>query len=252
MMPCSEASSPTRANRASSGGELVADDRAEPVEQRLGRDAGRLGADDARVEEQHEQARDDERAAGPEAGLRDVAHGVVRLLGGERQLLDAEEEPHGERQGEQDRQHAVRQELGLARVRARCPTGSSHWNAPENSAMSENTRMMPIEMIETTIANLNEIAAPAALSAMNDDVEDDPPHPGGHREVQQLARDRVGVRRGEVHDDRGRGDVLDRLGGAGDRGRPTAPSPSGRTSRRRRCAASRPPSRRSRRSCRST
>ena len=27
--------------------------------------------------------------------------------------------------------------------------------------------MMPIEMIETTIANLNEIAAPAALSAMN-------------------------------------------------------------------------------------
>ncbi len=26
--------------------------------------------------------------------------------------------------------------------------------------------MMPIEMIETTIANLNEIAAPAAFSAM--------------------------------------------------------------------------------------
>ena len=41
---------------------------------------------------------------------------VVRLLGGERQLLDAEEEPHREGQGEQDRQHAVRQERGLARV----------------------------------------------------------------------------------------------------------------------------------------
>jgi hypothetical protein len=41
-----------------------------------------------------------------------------------------------------------------------------HWNAPENSAITEKTRMMPIEMIDTTIANLNEIAAPAELSAM--------------------------------------------------------------------------------------
>jgi len=42
----------------------------------------------------------------------------------------------------------------------------AHWNAPEKIAIAEKTRMMPIEMIETTIANLNEIAAPAEFSAM--------------------------------------------------------------------------------------
>ena len=42
----------------------------------------------------------------------------------------------------------------------------SQLNCPENSAITEKTRMMAIEMIDTTIANLNEIAAPAALSAM--------------------------------------------------------------------------------------
>ena len=98
--------------------------------------------------------------------LRDVAHRVVRLLGGERELLDAEEEPHRERQGEQDRQHAVREELGLARVGRDVPQARPSWNAPEKSAITEKTRMMPIEMIDTTIANLNEIAAPAELSAM--------------------------------------------------------------------------------------
>ena len=34
-------------------------------------------------------------------------------------------------------------------------------------AIAENTRMMPIEMIDTTIANLNEMFAPAALSSTN-------------------------------------------------------------------------------------
>src|SRR5688500_17706170 len=41
----------------------------------------------------------------------------------------------------------------------------AHWNAPEKTAMNEKTTMMPIEMIETTMANLNEMLAPAALSS---------------------------------------------------------------------------------------
>ena len=42
----------------------------------------------------------------------------------------------------------------------------AHWKAPEMIAMAEKTRMMPIEITDTTIANLNEMLAPAALSAM--------------------------------------------------------------------------------------
>ena len=102
-----------------------------------------------------------------EAGARDVAHGVVRLLRGERQLLDAEEEPHRERQREQDRQHAVREERGLPGVGRDVPQSLSHENAPEKIAIAEKTRMIAIEMIDTTMANLNEMLAPAAFRAMN-------------------------------------------------------------------------------------
>ena len=42
----------------------------------------------------------------------------------------------------------------------------SQLNWPEKSAITENTRMMAIEMIDTTMANLKEIAAPAAFRAM--------------------------------------------------------------------------------------
>jgi hypothetical protein len=43
----------------------------------------------------------------------------------------------------------------------------SHENRPDVAAMTENTRRIPIEMIDTTIANLNEMLAPAVLSPMN-------------------------------------------------------------------------------------
>ena len=72
-MPCSDASRPDQGEQREHRRDLVADDRAEAVEQRFARDAGRLGADHAGVEEQHEQAGDDQCAASPEAGLRDVA-----------------------------------------------------------------------------------------------------------------------------------------------------------------------------------
>ena len=42
----------------------------------------------------------------------------------------------------------------------------SQLNAPETIAMTEKTRRIAIEMIDTTIANLNEMLAPAELSAM--------------------------------------------------------------------------------------
>ena len=45
---------------------------------------------------------------------------------------------------------------------------------------------------------------------------------GGIEKPEQLARDAVGVRGREVHDDRGRGDVLDRLGEPGDESAPRA------------------------------
>ena len=44
---------------------------------------------------------------------------------------------------------------------------ASHEKLPEKTAMAEKTRMIAIEMIETTMANLNEMLAPAAFSAMN-------------------------------------------------------------------------------------
>ncbi len=40
-------------------------------------------------------------------------------------------------------------------------------NAPVRSDIAPKTTMMPIEMIETTIANPKEMFAPAALRAMN-------------------------------------------------------------------------------------
>jgi hypothetical protein len=39
-------------------------------------------------------------------------------------------------------------------------------NLPEKRAIAENTRRIAIEMIETTMANLNEMLAPAELRAM--------------------------------------------------------------------------------------
>ena len=43
----------------------------------------------------------------------------------------------------------------------------SHENWPENIAITLNTSRIAIEMIETTIANLNEMFAPAAVEPMN-------------------------------------------------------------------------------------
>jgi hypothetical protein len=43
----------------------------------------------------------------------------------------------------------------------------SKLNTPENTAIAEKTRMMPIEMIDTTMANLKEMFAPAELRVMN-------------------------------------------------------------------------------------
>jgi len=43
----------------------------------------------------------------------------------------------------------------------------AHSKAPEKIAIAEKTRMIAIEMIDTTIANLKEIAAPAEFSPMN-------------------------------------------------------------------------------------
>jgi len=41
----------------------------------------------------------------------------------------------------------------------------SHEKAPETSAMTENSRMIAMAMIDTTMAKRNEMCAPAALSA---------------------------------------------------------------------------------------
>ncbi len=43
----------------------------------------------------------------------------------------------------------------------------SQLNRPEKAAIAENTSRMAIEIIDTTIANLKEMWAPAELSAMN-------------------------------------------------------------------------------------
>ena len=43
----------------------------------------------------------------------------------------------------------------------------SHENSPEKIAIALNTSRIAIEMIDTTIANLNDRLAPAALMAMN-------------------------------------------------------------------------------------
>ena len=75
------------------------------------------------------------------------------------------------------------------------PTGTRRRRPPS----AEKTRMMPMEMIETTIANLKEMLAPAALSAMKTryrttyQIHITAPRRGS--KPSSSARDRVGVRR---------------------------------------------------------
>ena len=50
-------------------------------------------------------------------------------------------------------------------------------NRPEEIAITEKTSRMPIEMIETTIANLKEMLGAGRVEPDEDDVEDHPPDP---------------------------------------------------------------------------
>src|SRR5207302_6879765 len=68
-----------------------AEDRLEAVEQGGGRVAQVLRATaDRGVEQEDQRPGDDERGQAPHRCSRDVALGIVRLLGGKRQLLDRE------------------------------------------------------------------------------------------------------------------------------------------------------------------
>ena len=61
---------------------------------------------------------------------------------------------------------AVRQERRSGPRRARCRTACPRLNWPEKIAIAEKTSRIAMEMIDTTMANLKEMLAPAELSAM--------------------------------------------------------------------------------------
>jgi hypothetical protein len=92
-------------------GDVVAVDHAEAVEQRLCRRRQReravqlalLRRADRRVQQHDHQRRDDQREHAEDQSFRHVAFRIDRFLGGERQLLDREEQPYRERQR---REHA--------------------------------------------------------------------------------------------------------------------------------------------------
>ena len=90
---------------------------------------------------------------------------LVRLLRRERQLLDAEEEPHRERDHEQHRPEAVRQERGHARVGLDVPE-LVEVNDPVENATITNTARIAIDRIETMIASRKPTAAPSAFTTM--------------------------------------------------------------------------------------
>ena len=129
MMAWKLATRPVTATSASAPAAL-AEDGAETVEQRLaggaerkgavhgGGGAGRIGDltrdRDRRVEEQHEKAEHDQREHAEHDALRHVALGIDEFFGGERQLLDGEEQPHREGQRRQHAVDAERQERAVA------------------------------------------------------------------------------------------------------------------------------------------
>src|SRR5918995_357278 len=93
------------------GGEALAEDADETVEQGRSGDADRAGAaTNSAVQEEDERARQHERVHPPDRSLGDVASRVHRFLGRERDLLDRQVEPDGERQGLEDPADAIREE----------------------------------------------------------------------------------------------------------------------------------------------
>ena len=93
-------------------------DRLEGEQERLVGLANRRRAGrDARVEEQREDGGGDEREDAPAQRLRHIADGVAGLLRRERNLLDGEVEPDGERHRVGDAQPAERQEARGAALR---------------------------------------------------------------------------------------------------------------------------------------
>ena len=172
-------------------GEALGEEHPEAREQRLvavagrHRDRGRAG--DRRVEEEHQQAGQGERDDAPDARLRDVLRRGGGLLGGERELLDAEEEPDRERKGEQDADGAEREELGVALGRgdveqlrevdrARCERGDreEQQDADRDDGDDEG---------EAEADRRSERVQPD-----EGDVEDDPPHPWRQRDPGQAPR----------------------------------------------------------------
>src|SRR5437016_5529451 len=93
--PCREVRRPPGLQR---GPCARAEDGLEAVEQGSGRVAQVLRpAADGRVQEKDQRSGDDEGGEAPDGCSWNVALGIVRLLGGKRQLLDREIEPDGER-----------------------------------------------------------------------------------------------------------------------------------------------------------
>ena len=132
-------------------------------------------------------AGDDEGDEAPDARVRDVLRRVVRLLGGERKLLDAEEEPHREGEREQDAAPAERQELELPATSGAMSHSFAKSTAPfANARMPKNTRM-PIEMIDDDDREAERDRRAGGVERDEDDVEDDPPHPevSGRGEVER-------------------------------------------------------------------
>ena len=97
---------------------VVAEDGSEAQEQRLvaGPHPGRPRVD-SRVGEQHHERGQHQRRQRPAERAREVSHGVTRLFGGQRELLDRQEEPHRKGERPEDPRPAVRQEARLAGLR---------------------------------------------------------------------------------------------------------------------------------------
>ena len=158
--------------------------------------------------------------------LGDVLARVMGLLRGERELLDRQVEPDGERKGEQDPRSPEGQEVGVAALRrdvrqvvgVEVPDGRDEEHGQHDQGQEADDHREPE-------AGLH----PDVVEAHEDDVEDRPPQRLGKVDVEGVDEDRVHVGPDADDDDRRRDHILHVLGQTGD---VPAPGPHGGTAER--------------------
>ena len=204
-------SEPNRARKPSSSGSV---DLAYPTAP--GFDAG--------VQEDHQEGRHDQRQDAGDDALRHVTLRIVRFLRRQRQLLDGEEEPHGERQGREDARNAEGQERPAAI--GQFDAARTHVERPAREVELAGEDHRQIEDRQARECEQRDRHRDLERQFDADDVEPDEQRvaddPVDRLEARIGAEDAGQIRADEEHDHGRREHELDILGDAGDVARPRA------------------------------